>query len=272
MSLVFPRGETPRVWNIADGPYTHLVMNSTSTKRTFVLREWNIMRRGIGSCVVMQSTAVEDLQSNSRKKLPGCWRCGDRDPSMYACNACGTIQPPPKDCLDAFAMFGYNQGHKGGYTYDIPLDELEQKYKTLQKSLHPDAFSSASEQEKQFSAEQSALVNRAYATLKDPLSRGSHLLSLLTEQGEEEGEILGGLPHHPEMLEAIMEWREKIEDADDEVTLMALKDTVDGAISTCVEKLKNNFDSAERDLDQAKEELRSLRYVMRMKEAIVHKL
>lgn len=197
----------------------------------------------------------------------GCWRCGHRDPSVYTCHKCGTIQPP-KDCLDAYALFGLKQDE---YVFDIPLDELERKYKMLQKTMHPDKFSSASEEEQQYSAEQAALINRAYATLKDPLSRGSHLLVLLTEEEEDEGATLGGLPQHSDMLEAIMECREAIEEADDEETLTALKSKVDGDIRMCVDKLIFSFDS-ERNLDQAKEELRALRYLVRMQEAIIDKL
>lgn len=203
-------------------------------------------------------------------KIPlGCWRCGNEDPSVYTCTRCGTIQPP-KDCLNAYALFGLDQEP---YKFDISLDELEQKYKMLQKTLHPDKFSSASEEEKKYSAEQAALINRAYATLRNPLTRGSHLISLVAEgrKEDEEGSMMGGLPHHSEMLESIMEFREDVEDAVDEQTLKQLKEKVDEKINRCIERLKDSFD-ATRNVDQAIEELRALRYLVRMQEAVVEKL
>ena len=147
----------------------------------------NGARRDTFDTCMLWVSKLGGVCSYSTKELEfGCWRCGHKDPSLYTCHKCGTIQPP-KECLDAYALFGLK---KGEYKFDIPLDELEHNYKKLQRMMHPDKFSTASDEEKHFSAEQAALINRAYATLKDPLSRGSHLLSLLTEQDEDEGEHL----------------------------------------------------------------------------------
>ena len=217
------------------------------------------------SCI-WKNVFLGGLSPYSTSKLEfGCWRCGHRDPSLYTCHKCGTIQPP-KDCLDAYALFGLN---KEEYVFDIPLDELERKYKMLQKTMHPDKFSSATDEEKQYSAEQAALINRAYATLRDPVSRGSHLLSLSTEHEEDEKDMMGGM--HSDMLEAIMECREEIEEAEDEETLKDLKTKVGREIDVCVQKLKSSFD-IEKDFKKAKEELHALRYLVRMQEAIIDKM
>ncbi len=55
--------------------------------------------------------------------------------------------------------------------FEIDLDALEQKYLEFQKQFHPDRASTAD-------IEKSIAVNEAYAILKNPISRASHILQL----------------------------------------------------------------------------------------------
>ena len=48
----------------------------------------------------------------------------------------------------------------------------------MQRAVHPDKFASASDQERRLSVQQSALINEAYQTLKNPLSRAQYMLKL----------------------------------------------------------------------------------------------
>ena len=48
--------------------------------------------------------------------------------------------------------------------------------KRRQKLLHPDKFSTKSEAERQYSADQASAVNDAYGTLRDPLKRAKYIL------------------------------------------------------------------------------------------------
>ena len=154
--------------------------------------------------------------------------------------------------------------------FDIDLRELEQRYKTLQKVLHPDKYSSASSVEREYSAEQAIRVNMAYAALKDPISRADCLLQLAGVE-EEEGRTIGTLPHHSEMLMMFMEWREEIEEASDEETLVGLRDRIQEKMEECMVKLKGSLNGA-RDIQQAKESVQVLRYLVRMRDAILDKM
>ena len=58
-------------------------------------------------------------------------------------------------------------------------DELERAMKNLQKTLHPDKFSTAPKAAREHSADQASLVNRAYATLRDPLRRAKYIFGRL---------------------------------------------------------------------------------------------
>lgn len=58
-------------------------------------------------------------------------------------------------------------------TFAIDKTDLEKRYKNLQRSLHPDRFSAASEKEKEISAVQASTVNHAYSLLREPLTRAN---------------------------------------------------------------------------------------------------
>ncbi len=80
---------------------------------------------------------------------------------------------------DYFSIFGRE------HRLNIDLAALEQEFHRLSRRLHPDRFTRASENEKQWSLADTALLNDAYRTLKDPLRRTEYLLKL---EGAETGE------------------------------------------------------------------------------------
>ena len=65
------------------------------------------------------------------------------------------------------------------------MSALEHEFHRLSRKLHPDRFARAVENEKQWSLADTALLNDAYRTLKDPLRRTEYLLKL---QGAEIGD------------------------------------------------------------------------------------
>ncbi len=71
---------------------------------------------------------------------------------------------------DYFQLFGLTAG------FDIDLGELSQRYRHLQRSLHPDRFAQATQREQRLAVQRAALINDAYDTLKDPVKRGKYLL------------------------------------------------------------------------------------------------
>ncbi len=63
-------------------------------------------------------------------------------------------------------------------SFDLDLDDLESRFRKLQKEFHPDRFVSVSEQERRIAMQLTAHINEAYQTLIKPLSRGSYMLKL----------------------------------------------------------------------------------------------
>jgi len=107
-----------------------------------------------------------------------CWSCsiGHNDSTLF-CPHCSKIQPPPGG--DFFSVFGLAP------RLNLDLPALEHEFHRLSRKLHPDRFARALENEKQWSLADTALLNDAYRTLKNPLSRTEYLLKLL---GAEIGE------------------------------------------------------------------------------------
>jgi molecular chaperone HscB len=100
-----------------------------------------------------------------------CWSCsiGHIDSTLF-CPHCSKIQPPPGG--DYFKVFGLKR------SFQIDLENLEHQFHRLSRKLHPDRFARAADNEKEWSLADTALLNDAYRTLKDPLHRTEYLLKL----------------------------------------------------------------------------------------------
>lgn len=55
---------------------------------------------------------------------------------------------------------------------------LEHAYRTLQRSVHPDAHAAGSDADRRAALQASARVNEAHRTLRDPVTRAEYLLEL----------------------------------------------------------------------------------------------
>lgn len=91
--------------------------------------------------------------------------------------------------------------------FDLDPQEIERRYRELQKALHPDRFVGASAQERRISLGKAVEVNEAYRTLRDDLARARALLAL---RGLD---VKDGTPSDPEFLMEVMERREALSEA-----------------------------------------------------------
>lgn len=104
---------------------------------------------------------------------------------------------------DCFAVLGLPR------KLALDLDELERNYLGLCGAVHPDAHGMSGDAFLEASQEKASQVNQAYQVLKDDLSRAEHLLKLA---GGPDSSAQRSMP--PEILEQQLEWRERIEEAD----------------------------------------------------------
>lgn len=81
---------------------------------------------------------------------------------------------------DHFALFGLPR------SFRVDRRQLDERYRALQRTVHPDRFVNAGDGERRLAAQQATRINEGYQTLKDPLLRGRYLLEL------------AGIDHHDE--------------------------------------------------------------------------
>ena len=108
-----------------------------------------------------------------------CWSCAvAHNESTLFCPHCSKIQPPPG--ADYFSVFSLEP------RLTLDLGMLEHQFHKLSRKLHPDRFARATPDEKEWSLADTALLNDAYRTLRDPIRRTEYLLKLRgAEIGEE---------------------------------------------------------------------------------------
>ena len=177
-----------------------------------------------------------------------CWSCsiGHNDSTLF-CPHCSKIQPPPGG--DYFSVFGLEP------KLNLDLVELEHEFHRLSRKLHPDRFARALDNEKEWSLADTALLNDAYRTLKDPLRRTEYLLKL---EGAEIGDEHSGMDRKDpsrvpaDLLEEVFELNMQLEEmrasrkmdeenADLEASLVAAKEKFDGALAAVDEDLRDEW-------------------------------
>jgi len=83
--------------------------------------------------------------------------------------------------------------------------ELTRRYYELSRRLHPDLYQTGVPQEKEASLKNTAVLTRAYRTLRDPVQRGQYWLEL---HGEQLGKENNKVP--PKLAALVFEVQEKL--------------------------------------------------------------
>jgi len=107
---------------------------------------------------------------------------------------------PPEDYFTLFDLLP---------AYDLDPAVLAVRYRALQRSTHPDRFANASPAERRRAVERTAELNTAFQTLKDPMRRARHLLTLQGVNTDDETDTV----MDPGFLMEQMELREQLDDA-----------------------------------------------------------
>ena len=166
--------------------------------------------------------------------------------------------------MDAFAVLGL--------TPSLKLDGalLEQRYRDLQRQLHPDKFVNAAPSVRRESLARAVSVNEAYRLLRDEVSRAELLLSRYPGHAPAEG------APDPAFLMEMMELREQLAEAkagSDLARVGQLATTVSGHKERASSDLADSFQALESGLRdeairRAQAALARLRYYRRFEEEV----
>jgi molecular chaperone HscB len=172
-----------------------------------------------------------------------CWSCG----SVLAagapfCDTCGKVQAPSAG-VTYFDVFGLQR------KLTLDTSALERAFYKLSRKLHPDVYARASEQEQQWSLEQTSLLNDAYRTLKNPITRTEYLLKLEGVEIEQDRSAENGAKKEsrmpPDLLEEVFELNMQLE----EMRMNQKMGEDDPQLRQDLEKAKTQFEGQLADSD-----------------------
>ena len=92
--------------------------------------------------------------------------------------------------------------------FDLEERELADRYKNLQRRLHPDTVAAGDDRRKRFAVQAAAHVNEAYRVLRSPIDRAGYLLE---QQGCKSPDPATGKQLPPEFLMQQIQLREELE-------------------------------------------------------------
>ena len=161
--------------------------------------------------------------------------------------------------MNYFELFSFTP------SFDIDTAILADRYHDLQRAVHPDKFANASEQDKRLAVQRTAQVNDGFSTLKNPISRAEHILSIRGIELSHESTTI----KDTQFLMQQMEWRESLEDIahskDPDELISELSSSFSGYEKQQEQSLRLFLQSAtEADLAAAADLIRKLKFMAKL--------
>ncbi|KPV75427.1 uncharacterized protein RHOBADRAFT_43932 [Rhodotorula graminis WP1] len=203
---------------------------------------------------LLSSTATTRATATSQSiYTPGasCPSCQTPTPPTLSplCPSCSSLLPPPPHATTYFALFGLEP------TFALDPATLKRSFLQLQQKVHPDMFSGKGDVE-DWAKAWSGKVNDAYKVLLNDRERGEYLLSLHDVTIGEADPVTD-----PELLMAIMEVREALEEATSEDEVAQIRQRNKDKRKETVDELSTVFASSSPDLERARDLVIELKYL-----------
>lgn len=177
-----------------------------------------------------------------------CWRCNHQHQASFFCPACEALQLAPPQ-LNYFSVLGITQSPV------VDESALTQRYYELSRRLHPDLYQTGTAQEKDASLKNTALLTRAYRTLRDAVQRGQYWLEL---HGEQLGKDNNRVP--PKLAALVFEVQEQLAEArearaagngaDVQAELVKIRAALEQDLTRLLSDLDANFAQWDNDSSQ----------------------
>ncbi len=129
-----------------------------------------------------------------------CNQCSRPLASPLVCQHCHRLVDVGQ--TDHFALLGLERD------YDLSTEMLSDRFVSLSRQVHPDYFSERSGGQQRLAMRNSARLNQAYRTLRDPFTRAEYLLELAGGPCSAEDRSVPA-----NLLDEAMHLREQIEEA-----------------------------------------------------------
>ena len=161
-----------------------------------------------------------------------------------------------------FELFGLSA------EFEVDGAALAERYRDLQRVLHPDRFAHASPEQQRLSVQQTAHINEAMATIKSPLNRARYLL----EQKGVDMDDTDTRMDHLFLMDQI-ELHEKLasaKQADDPFAVTGdLAATLKSMKQALIEQLKKDFSKGSHSsLAEARQAVRKLQFVEKLNQEV----
>lgn len=152
--------------------------------------------------------------------------------------------------------------------FNIDSSDLLNRYRELQRRVHPDKFASAPAEDRRLSMQLTTLVNEGYQTLRDPVRRARYLLEMSGAALNDETDTA----MKPEFLMEQMELREALEEArarEDSLRRLAeLASDVERRHAGKIEELRKCFGRNPLDLETTRNAVRELQFLTKLLQEI----
>ena len=205
---------------------------------------------------------VKVSRVSEEEKSVNCWSCHQMHTDQFFCPACNSIQ-----CTECSTKkLNYFQVMRNEITFDVNLPSIKKYYLELQTMLHPDRFANRSKTERDYSNTQSALVNRAFKTLSDPLKRGLYILGLHGyELNPEQTESF-----NTDLLNEIFIMNFEVDECEEKAQLLEIQSQVIQAINNDLKDISEKFQ--QQQYEMARLALIRLKYRTNIKIKVEDKL
>ncbi len=152
-------------------------------------------------------------------------------------------------------------------SFALDGEELRERYRRLQQSLHPDRHSGADATQRRLSLQYAAMVNDAFQVLRSPVRRARYLLKL----NGVDVDLNAGNQLDPCFLMRQMELRESLADVEEasqpEVAIQKLREEIDAEIVEMERVLASQFaDGRAEALRKAARLVQELQFMCKLAE------
>ena len=148
-------------------------------------------------------------------------------------------------------------------SYEIDVTALAERYRELQRAVHPDRFANASERERREAVQRAADINEAFQTLKSPLQRARYLLQLKGVQFDDQKDT----NFDTEFLMEQIELREALAEVKDDPNALSRLNTLMMDINARITAMQMDVGKAlsNDDLEQGKALVHKLQFLHKLR-------